>query len=83
MMDLLMFCEDSFANLFKGARPIMHLNLREKNGRVKGGVCLMKESIFEVNNILILYISNKPVGSKNKLNQNLLVDIQAREREGS
>ena len=30
--------------------------------------------------MLILYISDKRVGLKNKLNQNLLVDIQARDK---
>ena len=43
-------------------------------------MCLIKESIFEINTMLILYISDKRVGLKNKLNQNLLVDIQARDK---
>ena len=55
----------------------MHLNLRGKNGRLNGRVCLMKESIFEVNTMLILYISDKRVGFKNNLNLNLLDGIQA------
>lgn len=44
-------------------------------------MCQIKESIFEINTMLILYISDiKRVGLKNKLNQNLLVDIQARDK---